>query len=328
MIRQKCDSWHQVLEKVYRDGETLYIKTPISAYKRDRELSDMEVIKNVRNIEISIVDIEEAVIQRVVKDKKLQVELSRLARSIKGKKELDIYTDGSLVIEALEDKETKKMGIGWVIADDSSSNCSISFSCRISDWPFSTRAELGAIWAALLVVLYRASIRIFSDSKAAIEGIQNFQGLTNIRSNFKAKNHSLINQILDCCKTKEIKLELVKVKGHSSNIWNDKADRLAKEGLISDLILEAQEVTTSKIRIFPTWKEKIIDTALRSFVNLTMTTIYESTWANLKSIKPVLNQRTMDPSSSDLNWKNTWNVLKSWQGKRCTSIKKSNALMI
>ena len=93
----------------------------------------MEVVKNVRNIEISIVDIEEAVIQRVVKDKKLQVELSRLARSIKGKKELDIYTDGSLVIEILEDKEMKKMCIGWVIADDSSSYCSISFSCRILD---------------------------------------------------------------------------------------------------------------------------------------------------------------------------------------------------
>ena len=133
MIRQKCDSWHQVLERVYRDRESLYIKTSISAYKRDRELSDMEVVKNVRNIEISIVDIEEAVIQRVVKDKKLQVELSRLARSIKGKKELDIYTDRSLVIEALEDKEMKKIGIGWVIADNSSSNCSISFSCRILD---------------------------------------------------------------------------------------------------------------------------------------------------------------------------------------------------
>src|SRR5439155_19394628 len=105
MIRQKRNSWHQLLERVYRDGEFLYIKTPISAYKRDRELSDMEVVKYVRNIEISIVDIEEAVIQRVVKDKKLQVELSRLARSIKGKKELDIYTDGSLVTEVLEDKE-------------------------------------------------------------------------------------------------------------------------------------------------------------------------------------------------------------------------------
>jgi len=76
-----------------------------------------------------------------------------------------------------------------------------------------------------------------------------------------------------------------------------------KESLISDLILDAREVTMSKIRIFSIWKEKIIDTVLRSFVNLTMTTIYESTWANLKSIKPVLDLRTMDPSSSDLNWK-------------------------
>ena len=56
---------------MYRDRETLYIKIPISAYKTDRELSGMEVVRNIRNIEISIVDIEEAVIQRVVKDKKL-----------------------------------------------------------------------------------------------------------------------------------------------------------------------------------------------------------------------------------------------------------------
>ena len=45
MIRQKYDSWYQVLEKVYRDRETLYIKTPILAYKRDRELSNMKLLE-------------------------------------------------------------------------------------------------------------------------------------------------------------------------------------------------------------------------------------------------------------------------------------------
>ncbi len=73
----------------------------------------------------------------------------------------------------------------------------------------------------------------------------------SVRKNFNAKNNSLINQIIDCCKMKELKLELIKVKGHSSNIWNNRADQLAKEGLLSDLILEAQEVITSKIRVFP-----------------------------------------------------------------------------
>ena len=142
-----------------------------------------------------------------------------------------------------------------------------------------------------------------------------------ISKNFNAKNHSLINQIIDCCKTKELKLELIKVKGHSSNIWNNRADQLAKEGLLSDLILEAQEVITSKIRVFPLWKNKIIDTALRSFVNLTTTTVYENEWANLNSIKLILNQSMGDQDNNNLNWKNTWNTLKGLQGKKCSSIK-------
>ena len=61
------------------------------------------------------------------------------------------------------------------------------------------------------------------------------------------------------------------------NLWNDKVDSLAKEGLSSNSILEAQEVTTSIIRITPLWKDKIIDCALRTFVNLTTATVYETT---------------------------------------------------
>ena len=90
-----------------------------------------------------------------------------------------------------------------------------------------------------MVALYEANIRVFTDSRVAIERIQNFKNLTSIRNNFKTKNHSLISQIIDCYKTKMIKLELIKVKGYSMNIWNDKADSLAKKRLISSLILEA-----------------------------------------------------------------------------------------
>src|SRR5205814_10192596 len=111
--------------------------------------------------------------------------------------------------------------------------------------------------------------RVFTDSRVAIEEIQNFKGLTSIRSNFKTKNHSLISQIIDCYKTKIIKLELIKVKEHSMNIWNDKANSLAKKKLLSSLILKIQEVTTSSIRVIPLWKSKTIDCALRIFVNIT-----------------------------------------------------------
>ena len=251
IIRHKQESWHQVVRKVQRSEEVAYTKIPITACISDRELINSELANNGRDIEISIVGIEEAVIQRVVKDRRLKIELSRIASELKEEKVLDIYTDGSMVADIIGGKEVKKMGIGFVIAVDNYRSPYISFSSRIIDWPSSTRAELGAIWAALLVAPYKANLRIFSDSKAAIEGIQNFQGLMSVRKNFNAKNHSLINQIIDCCKTKELKLELIKVKGHSSNIWNNRADQLAKEGLLSDLILEAQEVITSKIRVFP-----------------------------------------------------------------------------
>ena len=109
------------------------------------------------------------------------------------------------------------MGLGWVIVDKNLRSSSISFKCRIDNWPSSTRAELGAIWTALLVVPNKANIKIYSDSKAAIEGIQNFQKLMSIRNNFKIKNHTLINQILDCSNSKKINLKLIKVKSHSKD---------------------------------------------------------------------------------------------------------------
>ena len=94
------------------------------------------------------------------------------------------------------------------------------------------------------------------------------------------------------------------------NLWNDKADSLAKERLLSNLILEVQEVTTGIIRTTPLWKDKIIDCALRTFVNLTTATVYETTWADLNSIRPVINYRSEDRSNNQLNWKNTWSVLR------------------
>ena len=56
--------------------------------------------------------IEEAVIQRVIKNKEIQSKLINIVEKLKRKKELDIYTDRSLVIEYEGNREGKKMGIG------------------------------------------------------------------------------------------------------------------------------------------------------------------------------------------------------------------------
>ena len=179
-------------------------------------VGDQEFLLEI--LRINIVEIEEALIQKVIKNANLREELSRINKKLKERKDLDIYTDSFLVIDSINGRDVKKIDIGWVLVDENIESSNLGFKYRIVNWPSSTHAELGAIWTAILVAPYEANIRVFTDSKAAIEGIQNFKGLTSIRSNFKTKNRSLISQIIDCCKTKMIKLELIKVKGHSKNI--------------------------------------------------------------------------------------------------------------
>ena len=68
------------------------------------------------------------------------------------------------------------------------------------------------------MIPYEANTRINSDSKVAIEEIQNFKDLISIRTNFKTKNYSLISQIINCYKSKRINLKLIKVKSYSMNL--------------------------------------------------------------------------------------------------------------
>ncbi|CAG8722901.1 851_t:CDS:1, partial [Scutellospora calospora] len=41
-----------------------------SAYKRDRKLDSIEASRDIRDVKISIIDIDKAIIYRVVKDRK------------------------------------------------------------------------------------------------------------------------------------------------------------------------------------------------------------------------------------------------------------------
>ena len=79
------------------------------------------------------------------------------------------------------DSSKKVMGLGWVVARKNYNSIeNISFSNRLSDWPSSTRAELGAIQIALLAAPCNTKINIFTDSKAAIEGLQNNKSINSL----------------------------------------------------------------------------------------------------------------------------------------------------
>ena len=127
----------------------------------------------------------------------------------------------------------------------------ISFSSKITDWPSLTCAELSAIWIVLLAAPYNSKINIFSDSKAAIESIQNNKSTISLCKLFKTKNRSLIRQIEDCYKAKGLELNLIKVKGHSKDFWNYRADSLIKEGLNSNKAIRVDDINTNSLRVIP-----------------------------------------------------------------------------
>src|SRR6185436_14150211 len=77
----------------------------------------------------------------------------------------------------------------------------------------------------------RRKVKVFTDSATAIANIKGKSNNLSFKQHLKKKNYNLLeNTKKKRKKKKELKLELVKVKEHSNNKWNIRADKLAKEG--------------------------------------------------------------------------------------------------
>ena len=138
----------------------------------------------------------------------------------------------------------------------------------LKGWPASTIAELVAIWAAILMIPKEKQLEIHTDSNAAIRNIS--RGLEQIdrKKILEKKNAIWILKIIDLIKTKSIQIELVKVKSHSKNRWNDKADSLAKKGAASTKLIQAEEVSCKEIEYCLEWENKRTDIPARLLCKL------------------------------------------------------------
>ena len=84
------------------------VELPISAYTESKKLL-LEKEEGYRGkVEIRAVSIEEVVIQRVIRNNKIQSKLINIVEKLKGKKELDIYIDRSLVTEHEGNRKGKR----------------------------------------------------------------------------------------------------------------------------------------------------------------------------------------------------------------------------
>ncbi|GBB92762.1 hypothetical protein RclHR1_20510001 [Rhizophagus clarus] len=159
------------------------------------------------------------------------------------------YTDGSLV-----NLGTPEVSMGWswvqLIPDTRYLNSVATYAySTIRNWPSSTRAEAAAIYATLRISPDDSTITVYTDSQAAIDGLNLCVSstYTNSRLYYKTTNFELWVSIESSIRSKRLTVLPVKVKGHDGNYWNEFADSLANSAHHSDMapLLPAIEYTSS-----------------------------------------------------------------------------------
>ena len=146
---------------------------------------------------------------------------------------LSFYTNGSLLSA---NTEHMTMGIGWIQSSTSSPN--FEFKAKILDWPSSTRAETILILSAIIIYPVNCSIEIFTDSQCCIDTFKRVTSpIITSRRLEKVQNRSLWHVIRHFINLNSLHVSLKKVKRHSNDFFNNKADILAKQGCSSTSLL-------------------------------------------------------------------------------------------
>ncbi|GBB94208.1 hypothetical protein RclHR1_02310014 [Rhizophagus clarus] len=151
---------------------------------------------------------------------------------------IEIYTDGACNVEQRQDIT---MGIGWLVTQPSTPS-PITFSGSCKHFPSSTKAEAYAICTALLICPPRSTVNIYTDSLCCINTFHTItKRLTTPRRQLKIPNHNIWFIIAKIIAVNSLIVHLHKVKAHSGNRYNDKADILAKAGFTSTHLIEINQ---------------------------------------------------------------------------------------
>jgi ribonuclease HI len=280
--------------------------------------------------DIRILPLEETLIDRLISSDILAKELIAIHNflSSSGVSEYTIYTDGSMDMNVRDTYNNIVMGSGWVVH-----NTDISFSCGIRYHPSSTRPELLAILTALIAIPEKGSVKIFTDSQAAIDGITHMHRRCNQqgRKLLKQNNYIILSAIWDVVRIKKLDFQIFKVKGHSGCKWNDKADYLAKTGgLLASLdgnrIIDLQYLFRFNVSLLflPKWNNLEIDRNIRKFCELVSNTLEEVWWTCNAYWKDYFEQAV---SQTSCDWNSKWRYIKSISHNACQSFDTNNDLI-
>jgi ribonuclease HI len=278
-----------------------------STYKLKIKISDViYLIQNINNTQPIAVNnnisldtsnsTNSQLIQSIFTSFPLQNILSSHTINNQSAQSLIFYTDGSISKFGQQDI---KLSCAWIQIKDG--NIQQSFSCSLTSFPSSTRAELMAIMTALITCPQHCSVSIYTDSQSSIQLLNNNPILNTTRNKFKIKNYSIISSIHHIKKSLSLKISFHKIKSHSGNKYNDLVDSLAKSALPEILQINPSSIKFHTPIIF---NQQYVDYPLRSFIKINSNSQAIIKWRT----QPILAKQI--PSNIPINWSYTEFCLK------------------
>ena len=109
----------------------------------------------------------------------------------------------------------------------------------------------------------------------------------------KKKNKLWIMNITSLIKSKNLKIDIIKVKSHSEDKWNDRADSLAKKGATSNNTIYAEKVKCDEMEYYLKWENKRIDIPTRLLCKMIANARIGASWRETNQI------RTLEPDTEN-----------------------------
>ncbi|EXX63118.1 hypothetical protein RirG_155320 [Rhizophagus irregularis DAOM 197198w] len=257
-----------------------------STHRSNTMIPDDMVPTAALNPIISLPLVQDIWIHRWIDDDNLKAQLIDIRNILAERTEVKYYTDGSLMpsIPTSVGKQNPNlvytnMGAAFCVNNEPA----LSAQTNLSLWPSSTRAELVAIFLALLTGPMNAKIRIYTDSQSAIYMINNQHNKSG-RKLLKQTNSLILLKIDILLQEKKMDLNLVKVKGHSGDVMNEMVDELAKNTSNNSCYFNNRFSYSSRtVRFFPIFKQIPIEYNLRKFIKTLMNARVAAEWSMLKT---------------------------------------------
>jgi viroplasmin and RNaseH domain-containing protein len=116
-----------------------------------------------------------------------------------------------------------------------------------------------------------------------------------------------IINIVSLLESKNNRIELVKVKSHSNDKWNDRADIFAKKRATCERTIRTEKIKCNKIEYYLEWKNRKVDIPTKLLCKIVTNARIEASWRETNPIWTL----ELETENTQYNWSSFWKKMNS-----------------